>query len=218
MAEQFTLNLPVTASLAAEDFIVTPCNASAARLIDAWPDWPGRACVLCGSEGSGKTHLAQIWSAKSGAPLIRAGDVGPAVQRGPLAVEGVGDGPLDERAFFHLLNMARETGFDLLLTARTPPGEWVVALPDLRSRFRSLTLVEIGAPDDDLLRMLLVKHFADRQLAVSAEVIEYLLKRMERSAAAAARSVAQLDAAALAQGRRVTRAFAVEVLGEGYES
>jgi chromosomal replication initiation ATPase DnaA len=218
MAEQFVLGLPVQQALDAENFMGTTCNAEALRLIEAWPEWPGRACVIAGPPGCGKSHLVEIWRRRSGARVHPASEVANLrifdgdSPPGPLAIEDVDIHPLDETAFFHLLNNSREHGFDLLLTARTPPGEWKISLPDLRSRFRSLTLVTIGTPDDDLLRALFVKHFADRQLTVQPEVIDYLVTRMERSAAGVRTIVAALDSLALAQGRRITRPLARDLL------
>ncbi|MDZ4789849.1 MAG: DnaA/Hda family protein [Hyphomicrobiales bacterium] len=219
MVEQLVLGLPVTTSLEAEDFLVSECNSTAARLIHEWPKWPGRACVISGPQGSGKSHLAQVWSAKAGARMVTGADItGNQIDSRHVVVEDVDRGGFDERSFFHLLNMSRETGFYVLLTARTPPGEWSVVLPDLRSRFRSLTVAAIGAPDDGLLRLLLVKHFADRQLAVQPDVVDYLLKRMERSAAAAGEIPALLDKAAMSHQRRITRALARDVLGGQFDA
>ncbi len=218
MVEQLVLGLPVTVSLGADDFLVSDCNAAAAQLIRDWPQWPGRACVIVGPRGSGKSHLVQVWSGKTGARIVPGASItGSQTDEQPIAVEDVDCGGFDERSFFHLLNLSRETGFDMLLTARTPPGEWVVTLPDLRSRFRSLTMVSIGPPDDDLLRLLLVKHFADRQISVQPDVIDYLLLRMERSAAAAGEIPALLDQAAMSHQRRITRALAREVLGAQFD-
>ncbi len=218
MVEQLVLGLPVAVSLGAEDFLISDCNASAARLVQDWPHWPGRACVIVGPKGSGKSHLVEVWSAKAGARIVPATAIaGSQTDTQPVAVEDVDQGGFDERSFFHLLNMSRETGFDVLLTARKPPGEWVARLPDLRSRFRSLTVVAIGAPDDHLLRLLMVKHFADRQLSVQPDVIDYLLLRMERSAAAAGEIPALLDKAAMSHQRRITRALARDVLGARFD-
>src|SRR5262249_7565030 len=120
-----------------------------------------------------------------------------------------------ERALFHLLNLVREHKLSMLLTSRLPPGELEVALPDLRSRLRALPLVAISAPDEALLKAVLVKHFADRQLAVEHPVISYIALHMERSMEAAAAIVAEIDRRALATHRKVTRALAGEVLGPG---
>jgi chromosomal replication initiation ATPase DnaA len=122
---------------------------------------------------------------------------------------------LDETALFHLLNWVAQEGGSLLVCARVPPARWPVSLPDLRSRLAALPAVEIGAPDEPLLAALLVKLFADRQLAVPAEVVQFLVSRMERSCEAAGRLVAAIDAAALAAHRRVTIPLVQAVLAAG---
>ncbi len=213
MDKQLVLALPHEPALDAENFHVSACNEAAARLIGAWPQWPGRACVIVGPQGSGKSHLAQIWCERAGAVRIGADALsGNAVRARHIAIEDVERAALDERAFFHLLNLSKEQGFDILLTARTPPGEWDVALPDLRSRFRSLSVVHIQPPDDDLLRALLLKHFADRQLQVPPEVVAYLVRRMERSAAEAEALVSEIDRAALSHRRGVSKSLVRAVM------
>jgi chromosomal replication initiation ATPase DnaA len=219
MASQLILELPHIPSLNGEDFLVSASNENAARLVESWPDWSGPICVIAGPEGSGKTHLVNVWRARSGAGAYMANAIGDAIgavleKPGPVAIEDADAGSIDEHAAFHLLNLARERRFEVLLTGRTPPGSWDIALPDLRSRLRSAALVEIAEPDEPLLRAVLVKLFADRQLAVVPEVIDYIMPRMERSMAGAAFVVDALDRAALAEQKGVTRPLAAKVLGE----
>jgi chromosomal replication initiation ATPase DnaA len=164
---------------------------------------------------AGKTHLANVWRLRSGAaPLAakRIGEADLASISGALLIEDLHAGIGDERVLFHLLNLARERRMSMLLTSRAPPGELSVKLPDLRSRLRALPLVAIEPPDEALLKAVLVKHFADRQLKVEPHVIGYIALHMEQSMEAAATVVAELDAAALAFQRRVTRALASQVL------
>ncbi|MDX2264860.1 MAG: DnaA/Hda family protein [Hyphomicrobiales bacterium] len=213
MVEQLLLPLAARSDFSAEDFIVSACNEAAAGLVAAWPRWPGRVCVIVGAEGAGKTHLGHIWRARAGARLAAPGDAEAMIgEPAPLLIDDADASAFDETAFFHLLNLSKERGFDMLLTARIPPGEWTAALPDLRSRFRSLPFVAIAAPDDELLRLLLIKHFADRQVTVAPDVIAFLIPRIERTAAAARDIARDLDAAALRHGRPVTRALARDVL------
>jgi chromosomal replication initiation ATPase DnaA len=184
-------------------------------LVERWPDWPARVVAIVGPEGSGKSHLADIWANKSGARRLsaRALDqtaVPRALATGALALENVAE-PLDEVALFHLLNLAKEDDATVLLTARQPPAQWAIRLPDLVSRLRALPVVELAAPDDTLLRAVLVKLFVDRQLAVDESLISYLVARIERSFAAARAAVAALDREALRQRRPVTRALAAEL-------
>ena len=121
---------------------------------------------------------------------------------------------LDERALFHLLNLIREEEAYLLITARAAPARWGVALPDLASRLRAVPTVTLSAPDDALLRAVLVKLFADRQLGVDSSLVSYLATRIERSFAAARAAVEALDREALRMQRPVTRALAAELLRE----
>lgn len=217
---QFALDLPHVPALGADDFMVSACNTEAMRLVQSWPDWSARCALIAGSAGAGKSHLVNVWRAQSGARVVCAADIDEQmVDRtgaSPLAVEDVDRLLRDERALFHLMNLSRERGFDILLTSRSLPGAWPVALSDLRSRLRSLPFAEIGAPDDALLRAVLVKLFDDRQLSVPPGVIDYLLHRMERSIAEAADLVARIDRAALAERRRITARFAARfVTGQG---
>jgi chromosomal replication initiation ATPase DnaA len=203
------------ANFSRDDFLEGPSNAMALRLVERWPDWPARVVAIVGPEGSGKSHLADIWANRTGARRLsaRALDqtaVPGALATGALALENVAE-PLDEVALFHLLNLAKEDDATVLLTARQPPAQWAIRLPDLVSRLRALPVVELAAPDDTLLRAVLVKLFVDRQLAVDESLISYLVARIERSFAAARAAVAALDREALRQRRPVTRALAAEL-------
>src|SRR5262245_9185083 len=212
---QLALALCHAESFAREDFLSGPSNAVALALVDAWPDWSHRTVMLTGPEGSGKSHLAAIWAQTAGARLIAAraleeASVPSALATGALVVEDVVAGAFDERALFHLLNLAREHDAFALLTARTAPVTFAVR--DLASRLKALPLVAMMPPDDTLLRAVLVKLFADRQLAVDEALIGYVATRIERSFAAARAVVARLDDEALRHKRPLTRAFAAEVL------
>ena len=226
---QLAFDLDPAENFSREDFLRGAGNAAALELVESWPHWPARAVALIGPEGSGKSHLAAIWASLSGArrlasAALEEAGVPAALSTGALAIER-GDvrdprdlqhsGDLDERAMFHLLNLAREQQAFLLLTARSAPAGWQIALPDLASRLRALPVVNLAAPDDAMLRAVLVKLFADRQLEVDDGLVTYLMVRIERSFAAAQAVVAALDREALRRQRPVTRALASEVLGAG---
>jgi len=216
---QLTFGFPHEPTSGRDDFVVGRANAEAVALIEAMPDWPLRGVLLLGPEGSGKSHLVSIWSGFPGTAAIAARDlVDEDVDRltagGAVAVEDLQDGPVDERALFHLLNLAYERDARVLLTSRRPIAELGLTLPDLVSRLRALQLVVLGAPDDELLRRVLAKLFADRQVEVEPGVIAYVATRIERSFASANRIVAALDRAALSGRRSVTRRLAGDVLGE----
>jgi chromosomal replication initiation ATPase DnaA len=212
---QLALALDHAESLAREDFLSGPSNAQALALIDSWPGWPHRTVMLTGPEGSGKSHLAAIWAQVAGARRIAAraldeAAVPSALATGALVVEDVAAGAFDERALFHLINLAREEAAFVLLTART--ALMSVAIRDLGSRLKALPVVALAPPDDALLRAVLVKLFADRQLAVDESLIAYVAMRIERSFAAARHVVGLLDDEAMRQKRPITRALAAEFL------
>jgi chromosomal replication initiation ATPase DnaA len=212
---QLVLSFGHGASFARDDFLEGPSNANALAWVERWPDWPAPAIILVGPEGSGKSHLVDIWANKAGARRLaaRALDqpaVPGALATGALALENVVP-PIDEVALFHLLNLAKEDDANVLLTARRPPAQWMVGLADLASRLRALPVVALEAPDDALLRAVLVKLFVDRQLVVDESLISFLVTRIERSFAAARAAVAALDREALRRHRPVTRALAAEL-------
>jgi len=204
-------------SVAREDFLEGPANAAALAMVERWPDWPDRLLVVVGPEGSGKSHLAAIWGEAAGARFLAARALGEtnlarALSTGALVIENVAAEAVDERALFHLVNLAREQGAFMLITALAAPSGWTLKVPDLASRLRALPVVELGPPDDALLRAVLVKLFADRQLAVDESLLTYLLNRIDRSFVAAREVVERLDREALRLRRPVTRALAVEAL------
>jgi chromosomal replication initiation ATPase DnaA len=211
---QIPLALGHKPALGRDDLIVTPANAEAVSMIDRWPDWPSAVVVLAGPAGSGKSHLASIWREWSGAESVPAEELGDmaAAPAGPVLVDGVGDGPFDEAALFHLLNMIRSAGTHLLLTSRRFPLAWGAELPDLVSRLRTATTVEVHEPDDALLEGVIAKLFADRQVEVEPHVVSYLARRIERSVATAIDVVERLDRAALEEKSRITRGLAARIV------
>lgn len=214
---QLTLDLPHRAALGAEDFLVSDCNRGAVRLIDSWPKWSDTVQLLIGPAASGKTHLARVWQALSGARAIDHGNFGignfDSLDAGTsLVVEDADRSAYEEKALFHLLNLAREKGLFVLVTARSAPSRWQIALPDLLSRLNAVPAVEIGAPDEALIKTVLLKHFADRQLDIDPKVLTYLALHVDRSLAAAEAAVAAVDKAALATGRKISRQLVIEAL------
>jgi chromosomal replication initiation ATPase DnaA len=214
---QLAFALPHAESLSRDNFLEGPANAAGLALVDGWPDWPNRIMLLVGPEGSGKSHLAAIWAEQAGARAISAhaltaAAVPGALATGALVVEDLKSPDLDERALFHLMNLAREDAAFVLITARAPPTALQIELRDLRSRLRAVPTVLLLPPDDQLFRALVVKFCADRQLMVDETVVSYLASRIERSYAAVRQAVELLDTEALRLGRPVTRALAAELL------
>ncbi len=210
---QLALDFPVRPALTGDDFLVAPSNEEAIRWLDAWPDWPAPWVSVHGPGGAGKTHLVQVFLARTGGRALTPGSLddaaraligGGAVQT--FALDGVErflaeDG---ETALFHLYNVCRETGGHVLATASDAPSVWPFALADLKSRILAAPSAGIRMPDDQLLGALLAKHFTDRQVALRADVLAYLLPRMERSFSAVRDLAILIDGEALALKKPVT--------------
>jgi chromosomal replication initiation ATPase DnaA len=221
---QLALDLGYRPDLAATEFLVGDCNRMAWAAIEGWERWPDRRMVLTGPEGSGKTHLAAIWARLTGAARLHAAEMTEArlhrlMEAPAIIVENVDriaalPEPVRqqiETLLFHLLNLTRAEGVPLLLTGRQAAGHWRVEKPDLGSRIGAMAHVAISPPDDEILSRVLRKQLRDRNQEVGDEVIEFLLRRMERSFAAAREMVAALDLKALAERRRITRPLATEL-------
>lgn len=216
-SRQLAFTLPHAESFSRDDFLEGPTNAAALSLIEGWPEWPNRIMLLAGPEGCGKSHLAAIWAERAGARSISAqgltaATVPMALTTGALVVEDLNPKTFDELALFHLMNLAREETAFVLMTARVTPAAIEIGLRDLRSRLRAVPVVTLMPPDDHLLRALIVKFSADRQMNIDEAIVSFIATRTERSVAAARLAVEQLDAESLRLGRPVTRALAAELL------
>lgn len=220
-ARQLAFDLGQRPALGMTDFLVAPNNRDAVAWLDRWPEWPGSALAIHGPGGCGKSHLAAVWQARTGAQVVEPEDpdaLPPGYGSGRCVVEDAdlfcaGDDRA-ERALLHLYNHLREEGGSLLLTARQPPARWPIRLPDLGSRLAAIPATVIGPPDDALIGAVLVKLFADRQLDVGEDVVSFMLTRMERSFEAARGLVDSVDSRALAGSRNITIPLVRDVMRE----
>ena len=194
---QIALPLGARTGPSPEAFFVSEANRDAVAAVDLWDRWPDGAAMLVGPEASGKSHLARLARERSGGALDLIEDA---------------DRLRDDETLFHRLNRAKAGGAALLLTARTAPAAWAVALPDLASRLRALPVITIGEPDDGLMGELLAKALSGHGLRAQPDVIAYLVPRLERSYAAISDAARRLNAASLSSQRAPSVPFARDVL------
>lgn len=224
MIQQYHLPLPQKESMGLEDFLPSDANEQAVHwLVQSDPaSWSSHALVLWGPEGSGKTHLLNIWREKMSAELVR-----PKSNVLDKLVAGEDDAPayiLDdvdsiagdseaEEWLQHFYNATKAEERPLLLSAKKPPLEWGLKLPDILTRLKSCQTVALQEPDDMLIHGLLLKLFQDRQLMVDVGVVDYIAARLERTGNAVRAAVAKLDESALEGHRKISIPFAQKVLG-----
>jgi len=223
-AQQLPLALEAPLHFHQDDLLVGKANEAAfALLLQDWPYWRVPITLLVGASGSGKTHMAACWRVKSGALCCHQNNLDMALKpldNGiPILIEDIAPGEFDETSLFHLLNAVTQAHIkhqasSLLMTSRFSLEDWQVKLADLNSRLRAVQFIEIMPPDDGLLKTVLVKLFADRQLIIEPYLIDYCIARMERSLEAAVRLVAVIDRLTLEKKSKITRGLIQHALNE----
>ena len=209
-ARQLALPFAHSPRYEAAGFLSAASNAEALAWLDHTPDWPRGRLAIWGPAGSGKTHLLHLWSERLGASLLPGPSLRFTVPERPLAIDDADASAGDP--MLNTMTSAGVAGLPVLLAGRDPPSRWPARLPDLASRLRALTAVQIRPADDALLRALIARLLAERQMVVSEAVQEFLLLHLPRTPSAIREAVARLDRAALAAGGRASRSIAAEVL------
>jgi len=225
MIRQIPLPFPHDAAMGVDDFLITSSNREATSWIDRWPEWPTHGLIITGPSGSGKTHLLNVWLTQSKGKRVSSDELlaldwqSLTSTTSALAIDDADSLATHsdwEEKLFHLYNHLQTIQGSLLLTMRQGVGQTAFQLPDLRSRLLTLSSTSLGVPDDDLLAALIVKQFRDRQIALDAGVVAYMVARTPRDAAGVRNLVEQLDHAALAEGRKITIALARRVLEDSH--
>jgi hypothetical protein len=182
--QQIALPLDKLRPGGSDSLIITPSNADAFAALGNHAAWPGHCAILVGPARSGKSLMARYFAGQGGEVVDDADQ-------------------LADEALFHRWNAARESDRSILLLSAKPPAEWDITLPDLRSRLGVSQLLEIYAPDDELISQLILKHLHDRGTSIGPEALRFVTKRIERSHAALEKFARDANALALAQGAAI---------------
>jgi chromosomal replication initiation ATPase DnaA len=222
--EQIPLDLGHRTALARNDFLVAPNNQDAVAWIDLWPEWPAPCLILYGPVASGKTHLGAVWAEQSSAICMKASAINEDVIRDIAEMnhhviiedaDSLIGNLVGEKGLFHLYNIFKEEKRSVLITLQEPPVRRTFALPDLASRLRAAPSVAIREPDEQLITALLVKLFSDRQIRIGADVLNYILPRIERSFEAVRDLVEQADNKAMIEKRNISIPLIRDILNQG---
>ena len=210
-------------SLDGNDYLVTASNKEAVLWLDKWPSWYSCCCIIYGPSGCGKSHLGNVFMSMSNAVSAKLDhhsseefDNFLDINRN-IVVDDI-DGKLktlaDEENFLHIYNNLSLIGGNILLLASKAPVQWELKLADLRSRIQASPAIEIRMPDDELIYAVLIKLFSDRQIRIDLRVLEYIVKRIDRSFSSAQRFVERADHAALTQKKKISLSIARQVLND----
>lgn len=209
---QMRLSLRRESAADRASFVLGDSNRAAAEALDAWPDAAAHVLALVGPAGAGKSHLGAIWSDRTGAATVAGAEAAlldlPALEGRPVFLDDADEA--DDETLFHLLNLAQSSGGALLMASREPPALWETPLKDLRSRLDAARVVRVEAPDDQVLAAVLRRLFSERAITPADDLIDYLVRRIERSVPAARELVERLDQESGA--RPVNRALARQIL------
>ena len=209
MSEQLAFDLPYRTAYGRENFWIAPCNQEAITWIDRYPNWPTHTLLIYGPTGSGKTHLAALFSDTVIQAKDLKSDYKPDFQQ-KMVVENLQD-LSDEESLLHLFNFMQETGGDLLLTSRIVPR---FQLPDLQSRLNMVPKAEIMMPDENVLRAVAHKAFEDRHILVDDAVLDYLANHLTRSFSLLQQVIERSDKFSLEVGRKITIPVLKQVIQE----
>ena len=183
--KQLAFDLPSRPALGRSDFFISDCNSIAVKLMEDWSSWPNRQHILSGPAGSGKTHLAGIFESKYKAIRMQEKDLNNNIFKSLKLHENVildnFENKSDEKILYSLFNLVDQDNKYLIINSNIPLTKMGFKLSDLSSRAKNCILAEIKDPDDDLIFALILKNFADMQIKVEKRLIDYIVKRIDRS-------------------------------------
>ena len=182
---QLLLNFEYKQNFKDEDFYVSDSNYFAFNLMNSWPKWEKNFLNICGDNFSGKTHLANIFLKKFKGKKIDAHSLQNENLQDIKVYENVVlenfDKNIDEVLIYSLFNLIDQDNKYLIINSTIPINEINFKLNDLKSRAKSCLFAKIEKPDDELMFALILKNFSDRQITIDKKLIDFIIKRIDRS-------------------------------------
>ena len=204
---QLTFKFPFKTKYYEQDYYVSSNNFSAYRLVESWPNWPGKWVNIFGPKGCGKTHLANILGKKIDSLFIRASELNDLVlenlkEKKCLIIDDYQNN-IEEKLMYSTLNQINQTDSYIVINSIKPIKKIEVKLNDLKSRFDSFIQLGIDLPTDDLLRVILTKSFSDKQIKVNIKLLDYILKNIDRTYENVFKFIKDIDTASLSAGKSI---------------
>ena len=217
--DQLTFKFPFTKKFYENDYIVSQNNFSAFKLIDNWPNWPGKWLNIYGEKGSGKTHLAKILEKKiKKTKLINAEEINNKItdqfnQFDCLIIDGFKNN-VEENLLYSILNHSRQFENFILINSETSINRASLKLKDLKSRINSFVFIGIELPTDDLLRVIITKTLSDKQISISPKLTDFIVNNVERSYEKMFKFIKDLDELSLSTGKSININLIKKVLNK----
>jgi len=182
---QLLLNFEYKQNFKDEDFYVSSSNYYAFNLISAWPKWEKNFLNICGEKYSGKTHLTNIFikkfkGLKIESNLFENKNLNEIKIYENIILDNF-DQNIDENLIYSLFNTIDQDNKYLIINSLNPINEMNFKLDDLKSRTKNCLVAKIDKPDDDLMFALILKNFSDRQIVIDKKLINFIIKRVDRS-------------------------------------
>ena len=205
--DQLTFKFPFSKKYYEQDYFVSNNNFAAFKLIDSWPNWPGKWLNVFGEKGSGKTHLSKILEKKiKKSKLIEAKNVDNKIMEELNRIECLiidsFENNINEDILYSILNHSKQIDNFIVINSNSPINNYF-NLKDLRSRSNSFIFIGIDLPSDDLLRVLIAKTLSDNQTTISPKLIDYIINNVERSYEKMFKFLKELDELSLSTGKSI---------------
>ena len=205
---QLTFKFPFKTKYYEQDYYVSSNNFSAYRLVESWPNWPGKWVNIFGPKGCGKTHLSNIFIKKIKAYYIEAKnfkdyDIIANVEKQECLIIDNFKNNINENEFYSILNFLKQSNKYVIINSLVSIKNENIKLEDLKSRLNSFTDIGIELPTDDLLRVIISKYFSDKQIEITPKISEYIIKNIERSYEKVFKFIKEIDDLSLSSGKSI---------------
>ena len=206
--DQLIFKFPFSKKYYEQDFFVSSNNFSAYKLVESWPNWPGKWLNIFGSKGSGKTHLAKILEKKiDKIKLIEAKNIENELVRDLNSLDCLiidnYENNIDEKLLYSILNQSKQLEKYILINSTLSIKNTNFNLEDLKSRIRSFLFIGIELPTDDLLKVIITKTLSDKQVSIDPKLLKYIINNVERSYEKMFKFLKDVDELSLSTGKSI---------------
>ena len=208
LMSQLIFKFPFKTEYYKQDFFVSSNNFSAYKLIESWPNWPSKWLNVFGASGSGKTHLANILEKKiKSVKLLLSKDIDNTVisilDNFECIIIDDFENDIDHKILYSLLNQSKQLEKYILINSLKPLREFQFQTNDLKSRINSFLPIGIELPTDNLLRVIIMKSFSDKQVSLDPKLCDYIIKNVERSYEKMIKFLKDVDELSLSSGKSI---------------